>query len=120
MRYKTTIEITSEAEDKNEAMEIVGEYLTGNIVSGVEMRCHTKPTLNYKRTFVGVAALSVIFLIGLITAINIKSSQSLLSNTSGINAIQPPLKTSLHRKDSTFKKEWQAVRNKEALNRITR
>ena len=37
VKFKTTIEISSEAENKNEAMEIVGEYLAGYLSSGVDM-----------------------------------------------------------------------------------
>ena len=43
MKYKTTIEIVADAGDKSEAMEIAGEYLSGNLISGVRMKCRTNP-----------------------------------------------------------------------------
>ena len=37
MKYRTVIEVVTEAKDKSEAIEIVGEYLSGDILSGVQM-----------------------------------------------------------------------------------
>lgn len=118
MKYRTTIEIISEANNKNEAMEIVGEYLSGNIYSGVDMRCATKRVHDYKNA----AAVSVIILLvvlGVVSVFNVRSSQNFVSAIPGISAIQPPLKTSSEdKKSAEFKKEWQALRDKEALDYI--
>jgi len=42
-RYRTIIELVTEAEDRHEATDLAGEYLRGNISDGVSMRCSTYP-----------------------------------------------------------------------------
>lgn len=121
MRYKTIIEIVSDAEDKNEAMEIVGEYLSGNIVSGVEMRCNSKPAYNSSRNIIAVVVAILVVSICAITAIHLKPAQNFNLNTPGTSAIQPPLKASATDKNNNkFKKVWQTRQTQEALNYIKR
>lgn len=121
MRYKTTIQITTEAADKNEAMEIVGEYLSGNLISGIEMKCRTNPTVNYRVSIIAVTALSFIIIAGAILAVHFKSSPNLIQNSYGLNAIQPPLRTSYPEHQNTgFKKDWQNTQTKRALESIKR
>lgn len=117
MKYRTTIEIVSEAKDKNEAMEIVGEYLSGNITSGVRMKCLTDPVNSYTRII--VTTLLFLALLGgsILSAIYTKPGAGTLSSTPGVSAIQPPLKTSAaDKKSMNFKKEWQTRQVKEAIN----
>lgn len=119
MKFKTTIEIISEAEDKSEAREIAGDYLSGDLTSGVEMRCATRPLCNYKKSAISVTIISVAVIFGLIAAINIKHSQNTIRNISGLSAIQPPLKTSdAENKELKFKKEWQDRQTRSALDYI--
>ena len=121
MKFKTTIEIVSEAENKNEAMEIVGEYLSGNIVSGVEMKCLTRPASAAYRNILAVAAISLVVSISALSAIHSKPYQGSSQNISGINAIQPPLRTyNLDKGDGKFKRQWQSKQTKEALDYIKR
>ena len=118
MKYKTTIEIVSEAENKNEAMEIVGEYLSGNIFSGVDMKCATKRAHDYKNT-IAVTVVGILVVLGVVSLLQVKPSQGFVPAITGISAIQPPLKTSIaDKKNMEFKKEWQAIRDKEALDYI--
>lgn len=119
MRFKTKIEIISEAKDKNEAAEIAGEYLSGNIASGIEMKCHTKPVGINVRNTVGVLAISAIFIVATLLVAHVKPAP-LLPQVVGINnAIQPPLKTSeMDKKSDNFKKAWQDRQNKAALESI--
>jgi len=120
MKYKTTIEIVAEAEDRDEAMEIAGEYLSGNLISGVDMRCRTKPVQSFKKVGVVLSiAIFVLVTIGIVSSINTHGSKISLSNISGASAIQPPLKTSiLNKKDAEFKKEWENKQAKEILDYI--
>jgi len=117
MRFKTKIEIVSEAKDKNEAAEIAGEYLSGNIMSGIEMKCHTKPVGVSIRNTVGVVAISAIFIVATLLVAHVRPTP-VLSQAAGINnAIQPPLKTSeMNKKSDNFKKAWQDRQNKAALD----
>jgi len=121
MKYKTTIQITTEAADKNEALEIVGEYLSGNLISGIEMKCRTAPAVNYKGSLVIATAFSFIIITSVIIATHIKSSANLIQGTSGISAIQPPLKTSYPEgQNANFKRDWQSRQTKKALDYIKR
>ena len=119
MKYKTTIEIVAEAEDRDEAMEIAGEYLSGNLISGVDMRCVTKPV--YRSNIVGVVAISLAIVAGILVGSHFKHPQSMIQTIPGASAIQTPLKTSaVTYSNPGFKEEWQDRQTKEALERISR
>ena len=96
MKYRTTIEIVSEARDKHEAMEIVGEYLSGNISSGVQMKYLTGPAQSFAK--ITVTALLFLALLGgsIFSALYTKPGSTVISATPGVSAIQPRLKTSMH------------------------
>ncbi len=118
MRFKTTIEIVTEAQDKNEAMEIAGEYLSGNIISGVRMKCRAKSLNYYKvRSTASVAVLVLMVTVNILFMINSKQSKSANRGIAGIDAINPPLKTyDADKSNAKFKKEWQDVQTREALD----
>ena len=118
MKFKTTIEIISEADDKNDAMEIVGEYLSGYLASGVDMRCSTRLVSNYKKGLISIAAISLILTISILSIGHIKPSKNLVGTISGFNAVQPPLKTASHANKVDFKKEWEAKQAREAFTYI--
>jgi len=118
MKYKTTIDIISEAGDRNEAAEIAGEYLSGNLMSGVKMKCRTKPVYVEKaRTTASVMIIVSVIALSVFFTAQTKQPQTLNQNISGVNAIQPRLKTSIvDKNDSKFKKEWQNIQTREALD----
>ncbi|MDD5422020.1 MAG: hypothetical protein WC592_07915 [Candidatus Omnitrophota bacterium] len=119
MKYKTTIEIISDASDKCEAADIAGEYLSGNLVSGVAMKCRTSAVCSYKKTVVAIFVVVLVVSIGIFSAWQPRISQSMTPLTlSGISAVQPPLKTAQDKKSEDFKKEWQKKQNKAAIDLI--
>ena len=119
MKYKTIIQVTTEAGDKNEAIEIVGEYLSGHISSGVNMKYSTRPIHGVTKSVITVTALTVLIIVGIFSAYHIKPSLNITSSTSGSNAVQPPLKTSaMDANNSEFKKEWKQAEAKKALDHI--
>lgn len=119
MKYKTIIEVVTEAKDKDEALEITGEYLSGYIFSGVDMKCRTRPMHTYRNVAVSVVALSLILLVGIFSAVNLKHSQNAVSTISGVGAIQPTLKTQVAiDNNAAFKREWQDKQLKEAIKFI--
>lgn len=121
MKYKTTIEIVSEAENKNEAIEIVGEYLGGNLVSGVDMKCRTNPIQPYNKNMLSVVVISLLVTIGGFSMTQLRPSIGSIQGTSTNSAIQPPLKTAeTEKKDAEFKKEWQSKQIDKALSFIKR
>lgn len=120
MRFKTTIKLVSDARDKSEALELVEEYLSGNIVSGIDMKCVTKPVCS-KTKMVSLAALSLLIIAGIVLGSYIKQPQIMLHTIPGISAVQPPLKTSnMSRMSPEFKKEWEERQNKEALSQMSK
>lgn len=119
MRFKTTIQLVSDAQDRSEALDLVEEYLAGNIVSGVDMRCVTKPV--YRSNIVGVVAISLAIVAGILVGSHFKHPQSMIQTIPGASAIQTPLKTSaVTYSNPGFKEEWQDRQTKEALERISR
>ena len=121
MRFKTTIKLITEAKDKSEATEIAGDYLSGHIVTGVEMKLRTTPLRsNIKRVGFAVLVLSLLLASALHLSYS-KHSQSIIQNLPGDSVIQPPLKTSsVDSGYSAFQKEWQARHAKEALSSTNR
>lgn len=121
MKYRTTIEIVSDADNKNEALEIVGEYLSGNLVSGVDMRCTTKPANSRTKIILIAIASSLLLAIGIISAFYAKDPRTIITGGASLNAVQVPLKTSYqYPKDESlgFKKEWDSRHSKKALEYI--
>ncbi|MFH1593133.1 MAG: hypothetical protein ABID09_00360 [Candidatus Omnitrophota bacterium] len=65
MKYKTIIEVTSDARNNDEAIYIAGEYLRGNIESGVEIRCKSHPNRAFVLTGLTISlalAITAIFI----------------------------------------------------------
>ena len=119
MKYKTHITIVSEAKDKHEAVEIAGEYLSGNLSSGVEMICHSSPVHSVNRTLVYAMAVLLLAVFGVLSMANIKQTSPVIASTPGMHAVQPPLKTNAaDKKDSDFKKKWESKKSKAILEYI--
>lgn len=119
LKYKTNIEITSEAKDRDEAMEIVGEYLSGNIVSGIDMKCTTKSVRFYNHTASKVTAALLLITIGFLSGVKTKGERNLVTGICQTDAVQAPLKTSVaFKNDLVFRKEWDDKQTREALNII--
>ena len=120
MRYKTIIKIITEATDKNEAMEIAGEYLSGNLTTGVDMKLRTIPVCsNKQRLGIALAASFIIALLA-IPLSYVKHTENSVQILPSNSVIQPPLKTSSGDVRSSFKKEWQAKHTQEALDSLKR
>ena len=118
-KYKTMIEITAPAADKAEAMEIVGDYLSGNIESGIDMRCSTKQVRFYDNAVAKVLTILLLIGVGFLFTVKTTPQMHLSASTCQTAAVQPPLKTSdAANKESGFKKEWEEKQTREALNFI--
>ncbi|MBN2453439.1 MAG: hypothetical protein JXB40_04175 [Candidatus Omnitrophica bacterium] len=120
MRFKTIIELRAEAKNKSEALEIVEEYLSGNITTGVYMRCITKPVCSAAKVAC-IAVLSIVAIGTVLLVSSVKHPQVSIRTLSGISAVQPPLNTSVSANHSAeFKKEWEERHTREALDLIRR
>ena len=119
MRYRTTINITMDARDRNEAVEMADEYLAGYIASGLDMRCSTRPAYQSTVKTVSVVAVSAILMFAIVITPQVRNGSCIAPAGTGTSAIQPPLKTSsADRLSAEFKKEWQVRQTAEALSTI--
>jgi len=119
MKYKTSIEITSDAANKDEAMEIVGDYLSGNIASGIDMKYATKPVHFYNNSAAKVIVVGLLITIGFFSGVKAKPQYNFALNTCQMAAVTPPLKTSdANKNDVRFKTEWENKQTAEAINFI--
>ena len=98
MKYKTIIELICDAADKEDAFHIAGEYLRGEVESGVEMKCKAITLRTQRMLISGVVSVLVLFFFSSFAGMIVreknddlkKISNMLLSNTC---TIQPVLKT---------------------------
>jgi hypothetical protein len=122
MKYKTTIELTMDAKDKGEAIEIAGEYLSGNIMSGVDMKCMTKRVTLYNGKVIATIAVSLaLVIVAFAVGLETKAGHNFIQSSPAISAVQPPLKTSADaNKDAAFKKAWEDKKTAEIINYIKR
>jgi len=119
MRYRTVIEVVTEARDKSEAIEIVGDYLSGDVLSGVKMKYSTSAANGIKKAVITITALSLMLVGGMISMYLTKPIGSGAPSAAGMSAVQPPLQTQvIHIRDAQFKAQWQDEHNKEALRKI--
>ena len=122
MKFKTTIEIITEADSKAEATEIAGEYLSGNLVSGVKMTCKTRPSSAAKNGAIVALIISLLVTGGIFSVTQARSPQANNIGLSicGIRGVQPPLKTApAINVDSGFKKDWNNKITESTLKHIT-
>jgi hypothetical protein len=110
MKYRTIIELICEASDKDEAFNIAGEYLKGEMDFGVEMGCKTVSLWAHRVKKCAAYTIAVFFvfsaLILKVTPLggDEKIRDSVRPGIGNTYTIMPELKTK-HRSD--FKKEWE-------------
>ncbi len=127
-KYKTIIEVETEAADQLEAMDIAGEYLRGNLDSGVVMKCRIQNVNGYKT--VGYTFVSILLMIALATGIygfytthatplckETASSVTLALSGSSSDAMQPALVANSSDK-AAFREKWEKQQNKVLLEKL--
>ncbi|MDP3790989.1 MAG: hypothetical protein Q8R38_02975 [Candidatus Omnitrophota bacterium] len=118
-KFKTRIEITSPAENKDEAMEIVGDYLSGNIMSGIDMKYATRQIRFYDHSAAKAVAIVLLVAIGFLFSVKTPGQANLNMGTCQMAAVQPPLKTSkVSIGEANFKKAWEDKQIHEAIGFI--
>ena len=118
MKYRTVIEIVSDAENEGEAFDIAGEFLRGHLESGIEMKCRTKPLrshlmLQLYKLSIFLIVISV--LIGATAFGYFKNTPDQYRAIRSNNACPPPLRTS---EIMLFREGWQEKGNQETLQYI--
>ena len=121
MKYRTIIELICDASDREDASNIAGDYLRGEVDFGVEMHCRTT-SLWAHRTIKYAASCTVMLLV--FTSLLIKStpvnetgkkgdiSQLLFKNTS---TVMPELKT---QDKAEFREKWQEKADEAVKDKI--
>lgn len=118
-KYKTKIEITAPAENKDEAIEILGDYLSGNITSGIDMKCTTRQVRFYDHSAAKAVSILLLLSVGFLFNVKTASKENINIGTCQTAAVQAPLNTSnTFRDEAKFKKEWEDRQTREALNFI--
>ena len=118
-KYKTKIEITSTAENKDEAIEILGDYLSGNIASGIDMKCSTRQVRFYDHSAAKVMSIALLLSMGFLFNVKTARKENMNIGTCQTAAVQAPLNTSnISRDEAKFKREWEDKQTREALNFI--
>lgn len=115
MRYRTLIEITTDAENENEAVDLAGEFLNGNIEDGVVMKCSTRPLRSHIFLKTGLLLSVTLLFIGLLSFGYSKSPGRQFYGIKNISAVQPPLKTA---RAEEFKAAWKEEESKKVLEYI--
>lgn len=109
MKYRTTVELICDAPDRDEAGNIAGEYLKGELDFGVEMKSKTESITAHKvRMYssvfvIVVLALSVVLLKDAVLSGRTDTGHTPAAAFRSTYTIMPVLKTK-HTED--FKKEW--------------
>ena len=115
MKYQTVIKIFTDAESEHEAIDIAGEFLRGNLETGVRMKCCTRPLKPYRLFQVSALLLLIFAFIGIASLGCFKTGAIPFSGSKNTSAFQPSLKTS---QTPEFKEAWQEEKNKKVLEYI--
>ena len=121
MKYKTVIELICDASDKEDALNIAGDYLKGEVDFGVEMKCRAVSLMSNRiKKCTATVIVALIMFSTLLLQVTPIGSEEKIQSTSHIGfrntyTINPALNTK-HRAD--FKKEWQAKKEEAILDYI--
>lgn len=119
MKYRTVIELFCEASSREEASNIAGEYLKGDLDFGVTMRCKSGTVRTHKFVKYGLTCLLCLFMfssmIFKVTMLGTeeKVKSSIKSGFYNTYTVMPALKTK-HRAE--FKKEWENKKEEAILD----
>jgi len=114
MKYRTVIEIITDADNQYEAADIAGEFLQGDFENGTRIKCRTYPLRAHFITLGVLSFFFVAFFVGVISTGCLKSDPTTMSRGTNVSAVQPPLKTA---RASGFRKTWQGEEARKAFER---
>lgn len=109
MKYRTVIELVCDATDREDAINISGEYLRGEVDFGVEMKWASTSVLTHKMKKYAITCLVALFALSAVvlkvTSIEGGSGSGSVAcgNLSQTYTIMPELKTSTK---EGFREEW--------------
>ena len=117
MKYKTIIELICDAVDRDEATNVAGEYLRGEVDFGVSMKCRTLALGTCRViTYAVPTVVLALFLSALLcrgSSMSIDRDVSGLIDVGNTCTVVPALKTE---NSESFKDEWERKQNETVLN----
>lgn len=123
MKYRTVIELVCEASDREEAGNIAGDYLRGDIDFGVDMICRTTSMATYKVKRYAVTCLMTFFVF-LAFLFNVTPVASHVSSSDqgsaafrATSTVTPSLRTQYA---PDFKEEWREEQERAILEYLKR
>jgi len=115
MKYKTIIEIITEADNEHEAADIAGEFLRGDFGSAVVMNCHTRPFRSMGFLKLGLFFVLIAAFLGTAYFGYFKNSSGATFGGKNISACPPPLKMG---QTTSLKQAWKDEENRKVLDYI--
>ena len=118
MKYRTVIELICDAGDKDEASNIAGDYLKGDIDFGVEMRCATGSVWGHRvAKYAASSAITIMVFASFLlrvapVAVENQGGGNYIVGFESTSTVMPELKTK-HKED--FKQEWQEKKDDAVL-----
>ena len=109
MKYRTVIELICEASSKEDAVNVAGEYLKGDIEYGVDMRCQTLSIFTHKMKKYAASCAILLFAFSTlflkIASLDDKAEVATLvsGKSHDVYTVVPALKT---KDEVEFKEEW--------------
>ena len=123
MKYKTLIELICDASDSEDASNIAGDYLKGEIDFGVEMKCKTTSLWAHRmKRCTAVCAVTFVVLATLLLKVTPieggnKAKSGMVFGLRNTSTVTPALKTK-HKED--FKEEWDKRKNEAMIEYLKR
>ena len=118
MKYRTLIELICEASDREEASNIAGDYLRGEVDFGVEMNCRTASLWEHRvRKYAVSCTVVILVLVSFLlkiapTGLEGKKGGQAVMGFSNTYTILPALKT---KHTDEFRNDWESKRNEVVL-----
>ncbi|MDD4956619.1 MAG: hypothetical protein PHH49_03725 [Candidatus Omnitrophica bacterium] len=120
MRYRTLIEIVCDASSKDEAINLAGDYLRGEVDGGVTMKCGSAPLYRHRLRKYTLASVLTVMVVGFMFIGAPQLQDNAGTGTKQLRlsdsyTMMPELKTK-HRSD--FRKEWEKKKDEAILDFI--
>jgi len=115
MKYRTRIDIITDADSEREAADIAGEFLKGDFESGATLTCRTASFRSPVIVNASICLVLTLIFVGAATLGYFQKSPVAFTETRKISACSPPLKTS---STLAFKDAWQEEETKKVLDYV--
>jgi len=123
VKYKTVVEIITDADNEDEAVDLAGEYLRGKYecTFPLKVKTHQLKKRNYRVLAYSGAAYLIVLSLSFMWFSAGRTYQTIVSAKHNDMldgcAIQPPLNTDLnHKAGKDFKESWDKLYRKKALH----